>query len=773
MKNPLRKRFKRELKQEAGKYLVIFILMVFSIALNSGYIVAGKSMIKAYDDSFEKYNIEDGNFSVKKKMTKSIISNIESYGIKVYENFYITLKDDNNKEYRIFKNRHEINRIDVLEGKIPENNDEIALDRAFCDNNHLSLNDQIVIKDQTFILVGKVALSDYSAMFADNSDMMFDAVNFTVAVVTDKCFDNFRNPTYNYAYKYNEVPLNKIDEKEKADELSKQISSQVVLESYTPRYLNQAINFTGSDMGSDQGMMSILFYMIIVIMAFVFAVTAVNTIEKEMTVIGTLMASGYTKKELVIHYMTVPFMVTLISALIGNILGYTLMKNYVADLYYNSYSLPSYTTIWSPEAFLKTTLLPIGIMVFINLFILLKKLNMPIMNFLRRQSSSSSNKRAFPLNKKIPFISRYRLRIFFKNIPSYLVMLVGIVFANLLILFGLDFPKIIDDYEAEMLSNPIAPYITMLKIPESMKQEDHKLENSLRMLQFYNSVQSNQKETEKFSAYVLKTLDDPSMEYEGELITIYGVENDSKYIDADFSNHQIYVSKALSDKFLLDKNDVLTLKEEYKDKIYNFEIDGSYDYLGSLSMFMSRKDLNMIFDMDADTFVGYFSDETIKDIDNDYIGSIIDVNTLTKMSRQLRTSFGGMMDMVVVFAIVIYITVIYILSKMMIDSSAQSISMSKIMGYSNLEISSLYIVTTSIVFILLLLLSLPFEIQALKAIFRYMMISRIAGWFPLTVAKEVIIKTVVIALCSYVVVTVFELMRIARVPMDQALKNVE
>ena len=773
MKDPLRKRFPREVREEAGKYLVIFILMAFSIALQSGYIVAGKSMIKAYDDSFEKYNIEDGNFSVKKKMNKSVLSYVEGYGIKVYENFYVTLKDDSNKEYRLFKNRNEVNRVDVLDGRLPEKADEIALDRAFCDNNGLKLGGAITAREKTFTLVGKVALSDYSAMFADNSDMMFDAVNFTIAVVSDECFAAFKEVTYNYSYKYNEAPSDTIEEKEMADALSKNLSSQVVLDTFTPRYLNQAINFTGSDLGSDQGMMAVLFYMIVVIMAFVFAVTAANTIEKEMTVIGTLLASGYTKKELLIHYMTLPFIVTLISAFIGNVLGYTLIKNYVVDLYYNSYSLPSYTTIWSPEAFLKTTLLPIGIMIVINLFILLRKLNMPIMNFLRRQSSSSGNKRAFPLNKKIPFIRRYRLRIFFKNIPSYLVMLVGIIFANLLILFGLDFPKIIDDFETEMLSNPIAPYITMLKLPESMKQEDHKLENSLRILEFFNAVQSEQEDSEKFSAYVLKTLDDPSMEYEGERITIYGVEENSDFIDADFADHQIYASSALADKFLLKKGDVITLKEEYEDKEYAFEIDGSYDYLGSLSMFMSRKDLNALFDMDKDTFVGYFSNERIGDIEEKYVASVIDANVLTKMSRQLRTSFGGMMDMVIVFAVVIYVVVIYILSKMMIDSSAQSISMSKIMGYSNMEIARLYIITTSIVFILLLLLSLPFEVRALKAIFRYMMIARIAGWFPLTVAKEVIGKTIAIAIVSYVFVTVFELMRIARIPMDQALKNVE
>ena len=62
MKNPLRKRIPRELKSEIGKYLVIFLLMLGTIGVVSGFLVADGSMIKAYNESFEKYNIEDGNF---------------------------------------------------------------------------------------------------------------------------------------------------------------------------------------------------------------------------------------------------------------------------------------------------------------------------------------------------------------------------------------------------------------------------------------------------------------------------------------------------------------------------------------------------------------------------------------------------------------------------------------------------------------------------------------------------------------------------------------
>ena len=89
-------------------------------------------------------------------------------------------------------------------------------------------------------------------------------------------------------------------------------------------------------------MVIMLLYIVMVIMAFVFGITISNTIRKEAGVIGTLRASGYTRQELVLHYMTLPVLVTLVGALIGNILGYTVFKDICAAMYYGSYSLPTY-----------------------------------------------------------------------------------------------------------------------------------------------------------------------------------------------------------------------------------------------------------------------------------------------------------------------------------------------------------------------------------------------------------------------------------------------
>ena len=87
MKNPLNKRLLRELTGDIGKYIVIFILMTFSIGFVSGFLVAGESMIKAYNESFEKYSIEDGNFRTEERLKDSQKEWIEAKGVSVYENF--------------------------------------------------------------------------------------------------------------------------------------------------------------------------------------------------------------------------------------------------------------------------------------------------------------------------------------------------------------------------------------------------------------------------------------------------------------------------------------------------------------------------------------------------------------------------------------------------------------------------------------------------------------------------------------------------------------
>ena len=615
-------------------------------------------------------------------------------------------------------------------------------------------------------------MPDYSCLFSDNNDSMFDAVKFGVAIVTPEMFANFSKDElyWNYAWKYDVPPEEGEPEQDAAEDLMQGILNESDLENFVPAYQNQAIQFTGDDMGSDQAMMVILLYIVILIMAFVFGITTSNTISREANVIGTLRASGYTKNELIRHYMTMPTIVTLVSALIGNILGYTSLKEVCAGMYYGSYSLPTYVTVWNAEAFVETTVVPVLLMMVVNYLVLRRKLDLSPLKFLRRDLSRRKQKHAMPLSRHIPFFTRFRLRVIFQNVGNYLILFIGILFANMLLMFGLALPAVLDHYQAEIEQNLLCNYQYILQVPYDAMNEDKKLESMISMLYFQSEVETDNEDAEKFTAYALNTPDEPYMK---ESVTFYGLQDDSRYIPIDFRDDGVYISSAYAEKYLLEPGDTITLYEEYGTDAYTFRVDDVYHYEGGLTVFMPQKQVNDLFDLGNDYFSGYLSDTEITDIDGKYIGTMIDAEALTKISRQLTVSMGSMMGLVNGFAMLMFMVLVYLLSKIIIEKNAQSISMTKILGYSNREISGLYIMSTTIVVILFLLISLPIEYEVMVMLFRAMMLQSISGWITFYIGPEIYVEMFVMGFGTYLAVALLEYRKIRHVPMDAALKNVE
>ncbi len=771
MKNPLNKRVLREVRTDFGKYLVIFLTLLLFIGLISGFLVAADSLIYAYNESFDKYNVEDGHFAVQDKLNRTQIKKLEELGISIYDISFTEERIDNGSEVRIFANRDEVNKASIMKGKLPNKANEIAIDRMFADNNKLKVGDHITSDTHEYEIVGLVALSDYSALFKDNGDTMFDSVVFGVGVVDEATFAEYDkgNITYTYAWKYDKAPKDKKEESDVAEDLMVDINSMVALEDFVPRYANQSIQFTGDDFGGDRVMMQVLLYVIIVILAFIFTITINDTIVKEADVIGTLRASGYTKSEMIRHYMAPPVFITIVAAVIGNIMGYTFFKDFVADMYYKSYSLPTYATRWNVRAFVETTIIPVLIMVLVTYLSLRSKLKFTPLQFLRKDLTKNKNKKAVKLPKNLSIFGRFRLRVIIQNIGNYIVLFIGIIFANFLLMFGLMFPEILDDYQKKLPDNMMCQYQYIMEVPISAMDEDHKLNSMLEMINYQREIETDNEDAEKFTAYSLE-----AKGVEGvidEEISIYGVKDDSKYVHQKIKPHEVYISSAYADKFMYKVGDTFTLYEEYGDEEYEFTINGIYDYPSGMVIFMRQQDVNDMFDLGKSYFSGYFSDTEITDIDSQYISSVIDKEALTKVSRQLNKSMGGMMVIMDGLSVFIFLVVIYLLSKMIIEKNAQSISMTKILGYSGFEISRLYIVATSIVTVIFLLVSLPMLQGIMIWLWETILRSQMHGWFYVFVSNKVLMKMFGLGISTYMVVAALEFIKIKRIPMDIALKN--
>lgn len=805
IKNPLIKRIPKELAGDWKKYLVVFLFLVLTIGFVSGMYVANESMLTAADEGITRYKQEDGHFELKEKADSSLIEAIESgekadipglaeentadvdnddseengksdddldnskkTTVTVYENFFRNEDEDNDNDgksdgtIRVYAKTDDINLACLLDGDFPQNENEIAVDRMHADNAGMKVGDKISVSGKEFKITGLIAYVNYSTLHEKKTDLIFDAIKFDVAMVTQEGFDRLdKSIHYSYAWKYDHAPADDIEEKEQSDSFMEAVVTQVMLagndmEDYTPKYGNPAINFATDDMGSDKAMGGMLLDILVVIIAFIFAVTISNTIANESSAIGTLRALGYTKGELVCHYLSMPVIVTLLAAIVGNILGYTVFKNVVVSMYYNSYSLPVYKTIWNPDAFLKTTVLPVIIMLVVNLIVIVRMMQHTPLQFLRHDMKKNKSKKAMRL-PRWNFMSRFRLRIMFQNKANYLILFVGILFIMEMLAMAVGMPDTLDYYKSNTDGMMFAKYQYVLK---SYVDEEG------------NIVSTGNKDAEKFDMTSLLKKSDAL----DEEVSIYGIADNSSYVKInDFDSlkkNEVYISDSFSQKYGLNEGDEVKLDAQYEKKTYTFKVKGIYDKSQSIAVFMPIDKFADIFDLKDDQFSGFLSDTKIKDINENNIATTITIHDITKMADQLDHSMGAYMSYFQVLCILLAAVMIYLLTKLIIEKNETAISMTKILGYENKEIASLYLVSTSIVVVLADLISVVIGTLVMKVAWKMMLFSY-SGWFAFKVKPLGYVKMFAFVLIGYLIVMVFDFKRIKKIPMDQALKNVE
>lgn len=785
--NPLIKRIPKELIGDWKKYLIVFAFLVLTIGFVSGMYVANESMMKAADESVTKYDREDGHFEWSEKADTDLIKDVESgeqvdmsaitgkeeedasdVPVIIYENFFRNEKEDNNNDgkndgtVRVFAKTDNINLACVLDGRLPENENEIAVDRMHADNVDMKVGDTIRVGGEKFEVVGLIAYVNYSTLHEKTTDLIFDAIKFDVAMVTDEGFDRLGESIhYAYAWKYKDAPADEKEEKALSDDFRKVLAAQTMLhgnelKDYVLSYGNPAINFATDDMGSDMSMGGVILDILIIIIAFIFGVTISNTITKESSTIGTLRASGYTRGELVRHYLSMPVIVTFLAAIVGNILGYTVFKNVVVGMYYNSYSLPTYETVWNPDAFVKTTVVPIILMFVVNLIVIVRMLRHTPLQFLRHDLKKSKRKKAIRL-PHWKFMSRFRVRIMFQNISNYLSLFVGICFIMVMLAMAVGMPDTLTYYQKHASNLMFTKYQYVLKTYQNA-------DGSI--------VTTDNEDAENFA---MKSLVKRSDALDEEIST-YGVVDDSRYIEISdlesLEKNEVYISNSYADKYGIVIGDTIKLEEKYTDDTYNFKVCGIYDKCQSIAVFMPIDQYRKVFDLDDDAFSGFFSDSKITDIDSDMIASTITKRDITKMCDQLDHSMGSYMQYFQVLCILLSMAMIYLLTKLIIEKNENAISMTKILGYENREIASLYLLSTTIVMLVIDVLTVAVGVWVMNFAWKEILMTY-SGWFSFHMETISYVKMFAFVLIGYVIVMILDFQRIKKIPMDQALKNVE
>lgn len=696
MRNPLHKSLKKEFLRNRSRYISLSLVLILMIGVVTGFLSVAYSAKELLIKDQISSKVEDGQLALRDRMDVKTKTKLEALGLKVYEQFYTEQSVSRDTMVRVYRKRFDINRATLHEGRMPNKQTEIALDRLFALKNGYNIRDTIRMSGKSMTITGLISVPDYTSLIQKNSDMMMDPIHFGIAIVTDTGFQTLSTDriVYSYSYYLDDRELNDFQKQKRADDIQEIcIREGAVLENLLTAQMNQAISFLPNDMGSDIPMVQTLLYIILMILAFVFVVISQTMIEEQASVIGTLLASGYTRRELLQHYMMLPTILIIVCAGIGNLIGYTLFPNLFTDMYYSNYCLPplSIQPVW--EALLSTTVMPFIFMMLILYMLLKRRLRLSPLRFLRKDLRRHRQRRYIPLHGS-SFFQRFRIRIILQNKGSYLVLFLGIIFASFLLMFALILTPSMEQYIRNLEADSRCDYQYLLKAP--VQADGEKV--TLTSLKAY---------------YVGGDLDLD--------VTLYGLgPNSGYYTDMTLSSDpkSIVISSDFASKMSLQVGDAITLRNPYRDKAYSFTIQDIYPYNTGFSAFMPRNQLNQLLHEDHTYFNGYLSNQPL-DIEEAYVQSVVTRSDLVKINEQMTQAFSQLLPVLTSVSIAIYLVVLYILTRLVIDRNAISMSFLKVMGYTAKEIRSLYLHATTLVVLASLTAALPLCNIALRYLMKF------------------------------------------------------
>ncbi|WP_050740598.1 FtsX-like permease family protein [Acetobacterium bakii] len=509
---------------------------------------------------------------------------------------------------------------------------------------------------------------------------------------------------------------------------------------------NQRITSCKSDAAINKNSALIAGVIIITLIAYMISVFVIHTIDKESAVIGALYSMGYVKKELLRHFMILPMLIVAASAMLGTGMGFLLIgENIKENVAY--YSYPAYAMVFPPYLLIYGVLIPVLIALIVNYFVINSKLSLAPLKLLRREKKQ--HKLANIDLKEMGFINRYRVRQLLREIRGNITMFWGLSIAILLMVFGFSIYGSISAYVNNVASNVEYNYLYLLKYPMETAPSD-----------------ATKAYTESLTADLYLT--------GGEMdVTVQGIDDENPYFDfsLDGEKNDVIISDSVANKFGYKVGDEITLADNLEDRNYNFTVKEVVSFASGLYIFMDIKDMRELFGQEDDYYNTLMSDHEL-DIEAGRIATVITVDKMVAAARQMFTMMYGLVITILGASILLFVIVMYLLVKMMIDKSTFSISLIKVFGYNEREIKKLYLGTTFYTVALSTLIAIPVSKMIINKIYPYMVSNVSVGMNAIMVPQSYLIMAAII-LSAYTIVNYMVGRHLKKISLVEILKERE
>lgn len=754
MQKVLRKRIWRDFKSNLPRYLALSLLIILAMYLVVSLVGAAETIIRGSENADSRQCVEDGDFSLFVPMKDEEMEDLEADGVTIEPQFYMDYEIDEDHTIRIFANRDEVNRIDLVKGTLAEKGNELVVERQFAEKNDISAGDVITFGGREFTVTGIGTTPDYDNVLKSLGDTGCDCLHFGTGFVAADVYDTLRaeeksikSEEYYYAYRLNgamtddelkdrleeleftsgdvEDPffqeywdrtmgkkddltdgiqelldgakelkelkafedgiieytdgtkeaedgsnelLDGIQElKDEIDDMIDDIFSEDAqnLMTFVKAGDNARIQAASGDQELYRSVGTIAGAILLILISYVLSVFVVHSIDQESAVIGALYALGVKRKNLMAHYVTLPTVITFVSGLIGTLLGYSSLgvPIQMQDCY-NYYSLPDLDVIYMPYLFIYGIVVPPVISIIVNSLVIRKRLSKPVLTMIRNEQKVGNGKDIRLGN--MSFMNLFKIRQMLRESRTGFTVVFGMFVSLLLAMMSLEIYTYCANVNRDYVNDTRYEYMYTYKYPTEEVPEGG------------------------YEAYA-KTLKKKIYGYNFD-ITVMGLTENNPFFDVNLSDSssKVAISSSIAYKYGLDVGDTLTLKDDEADKIYAFEIASVAQYAPSFMVFMPYDKALELFDEPEDYFNVVFSDHAL-DVETGRLYATTTKTDVKKAAGIFSDIMQGMILTIGGVSVLIFIVVMYLMMKVMIDRSSFNIALIKIFGYRNKEVKKMYL----------------------------------------------------------------------------------
>lgn len=743
----LRKRIRRILSENKGRYIGIFILIFmgsFSFLWFRGF---SGNYERLVNDFAQKNMQEDISFTSYEQI-EDILALEQETGtlIDTYQYYDVALSDE--RELRLIGTCDKVNIPSVLTGRALQHSGEILLSPSFYDTYGYQIGDTIAISGRMYEVVGTVALPNYVFPLKYVNDIM-PPPGFGLGVVSASDMAALPEADTVYAVRF----IDRANAKAQVTGLyNTLVEKDKSLSEWMDASTNKRIRMAWATISGMKAMSIPIPAAMFLLCCLIVGLMIWRMVRAESVIIGTLYAQGYRLKELIRHYLSIPLLISTTAGLMGVLLAIPTIGPTVEMMTNLYYIVPYDGIVISVLDAALGVLMPVAFLSFACLLVIrkeLKKSPAELMKGDKQKAKVNALERVLKL-EHLPFNTKFKVREQMRSIPRLLFLLFGVMAASFMMLIGFTINHSMTTVfsgEADAAFNYAWEY--------SFKEI--KQGGTAPGVVPFNAIRSYPSGRETVEFYLTGITTDAPYVY--DLVDEQGNE---------LPKDQVNISYLLANRLKLGVGDEITVVSRLDGKKYTLSIDGIVQTYAGQFIYMPLSVFNRMLGIPGDSYTGVFSKEVVEYNPSELSGT----KDLSGMTNSMDDLVMPMMMVVIgltVIAAVIGVIIIFLVTSLTIEESRTSISLLKVLGYRSKEVKKLILGGSAPVVIAGFLLGIPVMLVSANAMYTYI-------GEMINLALPMILSPLYVTISFILIYAVYELTKLlcgrklAAIPMSDALK---